>query len=291
MHLSSLISRFTGLHKATSLLAALLLTMTAVGCARGAGEDAGQAAAPAEEAAPAVEAISYDPAILDVAGRSDDDHYRDAGMKPLQLYAFFGVEPGMMIGDLSTSGMYNAHILAQIAAADGKVYAIAGLGDSVSERGTTRVNDAFALRNVDGVLSNVEIVGTLEDLPENSLDMLITVRNYHDFGEREVRVANVARMLRVLKPGGILGAVDAHTDKTDERDESVHRLNEELARQEIVEGGFEFVGASELLYNAEDTFDFDGREGLRTPDDPSDDAPIHRYYIHRWALKFQKPMQ
>ena len=88
-------------------------------------------------------------------------------------------------------------------------------------------------------------------------------------------------MLRVLKPGGILGAIDAYSDKTDERDESVHRLNEALAREEIVEGGFEFVDASELLYNPEDTFDFDGRAA---------DDPIHRYYIQRWTLKFRKPM-
>ena len=78
-----------------------------------------------------------------------------------------------------------------------------------------------------------------------------------------------------------MGVIDAHTDKTDERDESVHRMNENLAREEIESGGFEFIGASELLYNADDTFDFDGRA-------PGD--PIHRYYIQRWVLKFSKPM-
>ena len=253
-----------------------LLASAVIACGGGGGD-----AAPAVEEPVAVEAISYDAAILDVAGRSDDDRYRDEGMKPLEVYAFFGVEPGMTIGDLATSGMYNAHILSQIAGAEGKVYAIATYRDEANERSMQRPTQAFADRNVDGVLSNVEIIGTLEDLPDNSLDMLITVRNYHDFGEHEARVAAIPRLLRVLKPGGILGAIDAHTDKSDERDETVHRLNEALARDEIVEGGFDFVGASELLYNADDTFDFDGRR----PDDP-----IHRYYIQRWVLKFQKPM-
>ena len=193
----------------------------------------------------------------------------------------FGVEPGMAIGDLSTSMMYNAHILSQIAGTDGKVYAIIGLGDSVNPRSRTRTETAYAERSVGDVLANVEVIDTLEDLPDNSLDVLITVRNYHDFGEREARVANVPRMLRVLKPGGILGAIDAYTDKTDERDESVHRINEALAREEIIEGGFEFVEASELLYNSEDTFDFDGRGA---------DDPIKRYYIQRWTLKFAKPL-
>ena len=101
------------------------------------------------------------------------------------------------------------------------------------------------------------------------------------FGERDGRIATLPRLLRVLKPGGILGAIDAHTSKADERDESVHRMNEDMARQEIESGGFEFVGKSEALYNAEDTFVFDGR---RAGD------PIHRYYIQRWVLKFRKPL-
>ena len=257
----------------------VLLTAFVAACAGGESTDDTAVEAPAPPAAP--EPIIYDPAVLDVAGRSEDDHYRDGGTKPLELYAFFGVEPGMAIGDLSTSMMYNAHILSQIAGTDGKVYAIIGLGDSVNDRFRARTETAYAERSVGDVLANVELIDTLEDLPENSLDVLITVRNYHDFGEREARVANVPRMLRVLKPGGILGAVDSHTDKTDERDESVHRLNEALALEEIVEGGFEFVEASGLLYNSEDTFDFDGRR---------EGDPIHRYFIQRWVMKFTKPL-
>ncbi len=277
-----------------SALRCLLLVLLAAGFGFGCagGEPAADSAAePATETTPVAEAISYDAAILDVPGRTDDDHYRDGGIKPLDLYAFIGVEPGMAVGDLSTSRMYNAHILGQIVGSEGKVYAILALGDTLREGAMESAQDTYDSRNVEGSMANVEIIGRLEDIPENSLDVLITVRNYHDFGEREERIANTARMLRVLKPGGILGAIDAHTDKTDERDESVHRLNEDLAREEIIEGGFEFVEASDLLYNAEDTFDFDGREGARTPDDPSDDAPIHRYFIQRWTLKFQKPLQ
>ncbi len=267
--------------RSVATFALALLASSVVACASGESADDDAGGAPATEQATAGESLGYAAAILDVAGRSEDDHFRDGGMKPLEVYAFFGVEPGMTIGDLSTSGMYNAHILSQIAGPDGTVYAIVGLTDTLREGSLERVQGTLDNRNINGVLSNVTVIGILEDLPDNSIDMLITVRNYHDFGERADRIANVLRMLRVLKPGGILGAIDAHTDKTDERDESVHRLNEALARDEIVEGGFEFVGASELLYNPDDTLDFDGRR----PDDP-----IHRYYIQRWVLKFRKPL-
>ena len=278
-------------HSASALRYLMLVVLTAgfgFGCAGG--EPAADSASESAAApAPAAETISYDAAILGVPGRTEDDRYRDGGMLPLDVYAFFGVEPGMVVGDLATSRMYNAHILGQIVGSEGKVYAILGLGDTLREGSMDRAQETYDSRNVEGSMANVEIIGTLEDIPDNSLDMLITVRNYHDFGEREARLANTARLLRVLKPGAILGAVDAHTDKTDERDESVHRLNEELAREEIIEGGFESLEASDLLYNAADTFDFDGREGDDTPDDTSDDALIHRYFIQRWVLKFQKP--
>lgn len=265
------------------IFALALLAMAVAACTGGeTADDGGEAAGGATDAAPVAEAaVSYDPAILDVAGRTDDDRYRDGGFKPLEVYGFFGVAPGMTVVDLSTSGMYNAHILAQIVGPEGKVIATATYAEAAREGSVERIQDTLDTRNIGGVLSNVELVATLEDIPDNSVDVLITVRNYHDFGEREGRIATLPRLLRVLKPGGILGAIDAHSDKTDERDESVHRLNEDLARAEIEAGGFEFLGNSELLYNAEDTFDFDGRR-------PGD--PIHRYYIQRWTLKFRKPM-
>jgi len=277
MSLGQLSSRSGGI----SVLA--LLAMAGTACIGGeTADDGGAAAAPDTDAAPAAgTAVSYDPAFLDVAGRSEDDHYRDGGFKPLQVYGFFGVEPGMTVVDLATSQMYNAHILAQIVGPDGKVIATTAYAEAAREGSVERTQGILDERNVGGVLSNVEIVATLEDIPDNSVDVLITVRNYHDFGERDGRIATLPRLLRVLKPGGIFGAVDAHTDKTDGRDENVHRINEDTARQEIESGGFEFLGNSELLYNPQDTFDFDGRR-------PGD--PIHRYYIQRWVLKFRKPM-
>ena len=234
--------------------------------------------------------LPYDPTILDDPSRTADDRYRDEGMRPLDVYAFFGIEPGMDVADLGTAIMYNARILNHIVGSEGKVYAIMDWGPTLADWRADRTLPAYEQRNANGALSNVEVIGTLEELPDRSLDALIIVRHYHDFGERDARMAQLPRFLRALKPGGILGVIDAHTNKSDERDESVHRMNEALAHEEISGGGFEFVASSDLLHNSSDTFDFDGREGARTPDDPSDDAPIHRYFIHRWTMKFRKPL-
>lgn len=227
--------------------------------------------------------------VLEDPTRPEDDRYRDQGFKPLEVYGFFGVEPGMTVGDLWTSRGYNAHILAHVVGENGKLYAIVSPFESDPER-TAAARERLTERFQAAGLTNTEIVADLAALPDDSLDVLVTVRNYHDLGEREARLEALPHLMRVLKPGGILGVVDAHTDKTDERDESVHRINEDLARAEITSGGFEFVAASDVLYNAEDTFDFDGREraGVRGA---TQDAPIHRYFIHRWVHKYRKPTQ
>lgn len=271
------------------LIAALFVVaaLAVVACGGG-GEPADEAAeTPADGAGdsgaagnPTVdEAVDpYDPSVLEVAGRTEDDEYRDGGFKPLEVYSFFGIEPGMTVVDLASSGMYNAHILSQIVGPEGRIIATSTYG--TEPRRMEQLQETLTTRNVDGVLDNVEIVGTVADIPAESVDVIVTVRNYHDMGERDGRMAGLERLMGVLKPGGILAAVDAHTDQMDERDESVHRINEALARQEMEEAGFVNIESSDILHNAEDTFDFDGRR----PEDP-----IHRYFIHRWVLKAQKP--
>jgi predicted methyltransferase len=228
---------------------------------------------------PASETPQHSSALADPS-RSDDDRYRDGGFKPLEVYGFFGVEEGMTVGDLWASRLYNTHVLAHMVGDEGHVLAIVSPGDEVSERSMARAKAAYEERNSTGRLSNVKLVGSLSQVPDNSLDMLITVRNYHDLGEKDARIAFLPRALRALKPGGIFGVVDAHTDKPDERDESVHRINADLTIEEITSGGFEYVGSSDVLRNPDDTFEFDGRE---------DDAPIHRYYIDRFVQKYRKP--
>lgn len=248
----------------------------------------GACAPAAEEAAPAAaEPVAAAPSPLEHPARSDDDRYRDQGFKPLEVYDFFGVEEGMTVADLMPSRGYNTVLLSQIVGDAGSVVAVLGPYPADEER-TARRRESLQSTLTEADLTNVEIAAALEDVPDGSVDLLLTVRNYHDLGEAAGRSEALPHIMRVLRPGGVFAAVDAHTDKTDERDESVHRINEELARSEIEAAGFEFAGSSPLLYNPDDTYDFDGREreGVRGA---TENAPIHRYFIHRWVLKFQKP--
>ncbi len=229
-----------------------------------------------------------DASILDAKGRTEDDHYRDAGFKPLEVYGFLGIGEGATVGDLMTSRGYNAHILAGVVGNSGRVLAILTFEAGEPDR-MERSRQRFAEGPAGAAgFENLEIVDSLADIPDDSLDVLLTVRNYHDLGTADERRAAVPALLRVLKPGSTLGVIDAYTNKPDERDESVHRINDELAKAEITAGGFEFVAASDVLHNADDTFDFDGRERAGRGDS-TEDAPIHRYYVQRFVQKYSKP--
>jgi len=254
---------------------------------------AGEAAAPeapVEEPAAAPAPIVIDTAILDHPARSEDDHYRDGGFKPVEVYGFFGIEPGMHVADMMPGGGYNTVLVAQIVGSSGTVTALLSTRPGDDPERVQRGLDRFTERVTPFGLDNLELVADATAMADNSVDMVLTVRNYHDLGLAEDRMAALPELLRILKPGGTFAVVDAYTDKTDERDEAVHRINGDLARAEITAGGFEFVEASDILLNSADTYDFDGREraGQRGA---TEDAPIHRYYVSRFVHKYRKPLQ
>jgi predicted methyltransferase len=264
----------------------LVIGLLTVGCTAG-------SEPPAEPAATAEpEPLS----VLDHPARSEDDHYRDAGFKPLEVYGFFDIGPGMTVGDLWPGGGYNTAILAQLVGDTGRVVAILSPAPAEPDR-AARSLERFSGRLDPYGFTNLEIAADPTQVPEDTFDVLLTVRNYHDLGEAPDRLAALPAFMRVLKPGGIFAVVDAQTDKPDERDEPVHRINDELSRREITSAGFEFIEASDVLVNTADTYDFDGRE--RAGEDPvawrttgeEADAPIHRYYLHRFVHKYRKPMQ
>ncbi len=231
------------------------------------------------QAATTGEAASQRDPLADPS-RSDDDRKRDQGFKPLEVYSFFGVQPGLTVADLWPGRGYHTQILSKVVGPEDEVLAIMGplyYGSSYAER----AREALEGRIEAGKLENVRIVDQLQDLEPDSIDVMITVRNYHDLGDSAERTAVLPALLKALKPGGILGVVDAYTPKEGVDDDN-HRMNEQLAIAEFTANGFELVERSDILVNPDDTYEFDGRE---------DDAPIHRYFIHRFVHKYRKPVE
>lgn len=204
--------------------------------------------------------VTAQESILDDASRSDAERERDAGSKPLEVYAFWGIESGMTVVDLMPGGGYNTYILSKVVGDSGKVYA-----------GPNR-NDNLANRLEANPLGNVEIIGGAGELEAESIDVMITVRNVHDLGDRAAGFLEAC--LAALKPGGILGVVDARTDM-DGYDSNTHRINQQMVVDMVTAAGFKLVDSSEMLANPDDDFaKWEGASG--------------RLSMDRMVLKFQK---
>jgi len=200
--------------------------------------------------------------ILDDPARTDDERARDAGSKPLEVYAFWGIEPGMNVLEIAPGGGYNTFILSKLVGDGGMVYA------GPDRRG--RFSEALAARPLD----NVEVTEAACVAPAGSIDVVVTVRNLHDFGERAGEV--MANCLSSLKPGGVLGVVDARTTMAG-YDDNTHRLNQDRAIEIVTAAGFEFVEESDILRRDDDDYGVFMVEGRQ------------RYHSDRMLLKFRKP--
>lgn len=201
--------------------------------------------------------------ILDDPSRPAEERARDAGTKPLELYAFFGVQPGMVVADMMPGGGYNTVILAGVVGDSGKVYS------GPDGRGNV------ANRLADHPLPNVEVFNDYAAIPEGSLDVIVTVRNVHDLINRGNDAEVLAQWLQMLKPGGILGVVDARTNM-EGFDDNTHRINEQMMIDRVTAAGFELVESSDLLANPDDDVTTRAETG-------------NRYDIDRMTLKFRKP--
>lgn len=219
-----------------------------------------------------------DSAILADAGRPDRDREQDGARKPLELYGWLGIEPGMTVADLWPGGGYNAHLLSLAMGDTGKVVTVWQFyADKEAFEGRLYQLGPFRERAAAAGLSNVEFAEDFPDVEADSVDVAVAVRNYHDieFTFEQVKRADVvAGIYRMLKPGGVVGIVDVATPHEGWHQET-HRLNKQVVIDDFTAGGFEFVGESDLLANPDDDYTVNGFP--------------NRHLTDRYTLKFRKP--
>lgn len=224
--------------------------------------------------------------------RPEADRARDAGRKPADVLAYFGIESGMRVMEVGASTGYYTEILSRVVGAEGHVLAQNSFGvmGFLKREGW---RDALIARYAGGRLGNVEMpfsnIPNL-DTPDGSLDAVLIVLIYHhmhyksESGEAlpETTRAALAKIRDMLKPGGVLGIVEHRAPDGDTREASNkrHRADLETTKADAVSAGLEFAGASEILYNADDS-----REQAHF------ENPDLKGKTDRFVLKFRKPAE
>ena len=238
------------------------------------------ATGPDEPAAPAFLA-----AAVAAPERTEADRRRDATRHPAEVLAFFGIRPGMTVGDVMAGTGYYTEILARALGPEARIYCQNNA--FVVERFADAPLTAMLARLEEAEIRTVERLDReLEDpgFPEGELDAAVMVRFYHDtYWQGTDRAKMNAALYRALKPGGIFGVVDHHAEEgSGDRDvQTLHRVDAELVKKEILAAGFELEAESDLLRNPADTRDWN----------IFDDRAKNRDNTDRFVYRFRKPAE
>ena len=274
----------------------VLLCLLLVACAKhhdAAGTGSGTAAGSGSAAAPIV-IPPYTPAAdvpepikaaIAAPDRSDKDRSLDAGRKPGEVLAFFKIAPGEKVGELFAGGGYTSELMARVVGDSGIVYA----------ENTKEIMDKFARkpwtdRAAKPVMKHVIGVERPIDDPfpteAKDLDAVITILNYHDTVWMKADRAKMNKaVFDALKSGGVYGIVDhsaqAGSGLRDAQDiKGLHRIDEDVVKQEVQAAGFKLDGESDVLRNPDDKRDWEASPGA---------AGARRGTSDRFVLRFVKP--
>ena len=215
--------------------------------------------------------------------RPDADKQRDADRKPAETFAFTGVKTGAQIAELLPGGGYFTRIFSKAVGSGGHVYALVPARSPDASADTPDFAARVKAIAADPHYANVSVV--VEPFSQLGVpapvDLVWTSQNYHDLHNLpglDVGIFN-KMVFDDLKPGGIYLVLD-HTAEagSGERDtKTLHRIDPETVKKEVLAAGFVFVGSSNLLAQPGDT------HTLKVFD------PVVRGKTDQFILKFRKP--
>lgn len=196
-------------------------------------------------------------AVADPA-RPDADRQADANRKPDESVAFAGLKPGQKVADLIPGSGYFTRIFSAVVGPTGHVFAVAPAPRPDAPAGAPDRAAAVKAIAADPHYSNVSVLQVAFanlTLPE-PVDLVWTSRNYHDLHNiPNVDVGAIDKAIfDGLKPGGVYIVLDHAAEKgSGFRDTStLHRVDPEAVKKEVVAAGFKFEGQSEILRNPND---------------------------------------
>lgn len=213
--------------------------------------------------------------------RSAAEIERDRNRRPVQTLEFFGLEDNMRLVELIPGGGWYTKLLAPALNENGEFYIAIGAGRAKENLSALVGFDKMKMVAEDASMYREEGARSYSlkatTLGVRDVDMVLTFRNYHNFGEQGRRKMNELAF-EALRPGGIYGVVD-HTARHMEpsNDSNRRRVDPVLAIKEIQEAGFVLVDYSNLHYREDDELEYE--VGARSVSGNTD----------RWTIKFMKP--
>jgi predicted methyltransferase len=231
--------------------------------------------------------------------RSEENRARDRYRHPKETLLFFGIRPQMKVLEVWPEPGWYTEVIAPLLR-DGGVYYAGVTPDPRSKHVTQRLDDFRAkLAARPDLYGRVQVVGFPLDggdvVPPESLDMIVTFRNIHNWMAADQAAQAFATMYRALKPGGVLGVVEHRGNPALTQDTQAKSgyVNEDYAIKLIEAQGFRLGAKSQVNANPKDTKDYE--QGVWTlPPSYRLGAKDHDKYAaigesDRFTLSFVKP--
>ncbi len=221
-------------------------------------------------------------AVVNAPDRTEDDRKLDPGRKPAEMLELLDLKPGMKVAELGAGAGYTTELIARAVGPSGVVYAQnppAFLNSFLKERWPARLQRG-AMKGV------VSLARDFDDpLPPEAknLDEVVMNAIYHDTVWTKVDRARMNRAVyAALQPGGRFIVVDssAKAGSGDTAAQTLHRIDEQLVRDEVEKAGFKLESSSDFLRNTLDARDWNASPGA---------AGEKRGTSDRFALRFVKP--
>jgi len=242
-------------------------------------------------------------AILAGDHRSASNKARDQYRHPAETLAFFGLRPDSTVMEIWPGEGWYTEIIAPYVRGKGRFIA-AGF-DPESEIEFVRKGAAKFKAKLDAnpeLYDHVEMAvlmppDKLELAPPDSLDLILTFRNIHNWMPRGSQDAVIAAMYRALKPGGVVG-VEEHRGKASEPQDPEAKtgyVNQDYAISLFEKAGFVLDGTSEINANPADTKNYP--EGVWTLPptlrlgEENRDTYLAIGESDRFTLRFIKPVK
>jgi predicted methyltransferase len=249
------------------------------------GAGSGSAPAPIPPYQPAADVSQPLKTAIAATDRSDDDRRLDAGRKPGEVLAFFGIAPGQKIGELFAGRGYTTELMARVVGDGGQIWAqnTKEAMDKFLRKPWSERAGKLVMKHVTGLERAIDDPFPAE---VTNLDAVITVLNYHDVVN--MKSADRAKMNKAvfdaLKSGGVYGIVDhSAVAGSGTRDcEKLHRIDEDVVKQEVAAAGFKLDGESDVLRNPADKRDWNSSPKAA-------EEAGRRGTSDRFVLRFVKP--
>jgi predicted methyltransferase len=240
-------------------------------------------------------------AIVASPHREPGNKDRDSARHPIETLELFGAQPTSTVVELGAGGGWYTELLAPLLADHGKLIVAGPDADAPAGKMSTasgKALDLFLLKSPElfGKVQRVGIVSadTMKLAPDGTVDIVIAMREMHNWQRRGELDKYLAAIHAALKPGGTLG-VEQHRAVAGTKVETsadTGYLDQQWVIDRVTAAGFTLADKSEINANPKDTKDYPKGVWTLPPNYREGDKDKAKYTAigesDRMTLKFAK---